>query len=133
MNFLPLLILPTLVRLFLSHLLVMKILEKMKLKLRQVVRTIQTKANLFQEHPLRQRRKRLETLRAIRPKIRSLNQRSHISVITVELQDTLVPIAISSQPLKKAIVCYHLVAKVRFHHLWVLLEIFSRPSCSFRT
>ena len=28
--------------------------------------------------------------------------------------------------------CYHLVVKVRFHHLWVLLEIFLRPSCSFR-
>ena len=33
--------------------------------------------------------------RAIRLKIRSLNQRSHISVITVEVHDTLVQIAIS--------------------------------------
>ena len=29
--------------------------------------------------------------------------------------------------------CYHLVVKVRFHHFWILLEIFSRPSCSFWT
>ena len=29
--------------------------------------------------------------------------------------------------------CYHLVVKVKFHHLWVLLEIFSRPSCFFQT
>ena len=27
--------------------------------------------------------------------------------------------------------CYHLVVKIKFHHLWVFLEIFSRPSCSF--
>ena len=72
MNSLTLLILPLLVRLFLSHLLIIKILKKMKLKLRQLVRTIQIKANLFQEHPIRQRRKRLETLRAIRLKIISL-------------------------------------------------------------
>ena len=29
--------------------------------------------------------------------------------------------------------CYHLVIKVRSHHLWVLLEIFLRPLCFFRT
>ena len=27
--------------------------------------------------------------------------------------------------------CYHLVVKIKFHHLWVFLEIFSRPLCSF--
>ena len=129
MNSLTLLILPPLVRLFLSHLPIMKILRKMKLKLRKLVRTIQTKENLFQEQPLRQRRKKLETLRAIRLNIRSLNQRSCIFVITVELWDTLVQIAISGQPLNRAIVFYHLVVKVKFHHLWVLLEIFLRPSC----
>ena len=129
MNSLTILILPPLVRLFLSHLPIMKILRKMKLKLRKLVRTIQTKENLFQEQPLRQRRKKLETLRAIRLNIRSLNHRSCIFVITVELWDTLVQIAISGQPLNRAIVFYHLVVKVKFHHLWVLLEIFLRPSC----
>ena len=129
MNSLTLLILPPLVRLFLSHLPIMKILRKMKLKLRKLVRTIQTKENLFQEQPLRQRRKKLETLRAIRLNIRSLNQRSCIFVITVELWDTLVQIAISGQPLNRAMVCYHREVKIRFHHLWVLLEIFLRPSC----
>ena len=133
MNSLTLLILPPLVRLFLSHLPIMKILRKMKLKLRKLVRTIQTKENLFQEQPLRQRSKRLENLKAIRLKIRSLNQRNRISVITMELWDSLVQPAISGQPLNKAIVCYHLVVKVKFHHLWVLLEIFLRLLCFFRT
>ena len=79
-----LLILPHLVQLCLSHLLIMLILRMMKLKLKQLVRT-QTRANLFQEHPLRLKRKRLETL-GLRKLTKSLNKRSRIFVITVELQ-----------------------------------------------
>ena len=133
MNSLTLLILPLLVRLFLSHLLIIKILRKMKLKLRQLVRTIQIKANLFQEHPIRQRRKRLETLTAKKLKIRSINQRSRISVITVELQDIPVQIFTSGQPLNKVIVCSRPETRISFHPCLLFLEIFSMPSCSFRT
>ena len=80
-----LLILLHLVQLCLSHLLIMLILRMMKLKLKQLVRT-QIKSNLFQEHPLRLKRKRLETLGQKGKITKSLNKRSHISVITMELQ-----------------------------------------------
>ena len=64
---------------------------------------------------------------------KSLNQRSCISIITVECQGIVVQITINGWPLNKAIVCSRLETKISFHHLLLLLEIFSRPSCSFRT
>ena len=98
-----LLILPLLVILCLSHLLIMLILRTMNIKLKQLVRT-QTRANLFQEHLLRMKRKRLETPGLRRLTTKSLNQRSRISVITVEFQGILVQIATSGQPFNKVTV-----------------------------
>ena len=96
-----LLMLPLLVRLFLFHLLMIMMLKIMKLKLKQLVRT-QTSENLFQEHLLRLKRKRLRTLGLRKTIIKSLKKRSRISIITVELRDTLVQIAISGQPLQQS-------------------------------
>ena len=127
-----LLILPHLVQLCLSHLLIMLILRIMNVKLKQLMKT-QTKVNLFQEHTLRLKRKRLETLGLRRLTTKSLNRRSRISVITVELQGILVQIATSGQPLNKAIICSRLDIRISFHPLLLLLENFSRLSCSFRT
>ena len=121
-----LLILPPLVQLYLSHLLIMLILRTMNLKLKQLVRT-QIRANLFQEHLLRLKRKRLETLGLRRRTTKSLNKRSRIFVITVEFQGILIQIAISSQPLNKAIEWSHLEIRISFHHLLLLWEIFLRP------
>ena len=52
-----LLILPLLVQLCLSHLLIILIMGIMNIKLKQLV-TTQIKANLFQEHPLRLKKKK---------------------------------------------------------------------------
>ena len=79
------------------------------------------------------KRKRLETLGLRRLITKSLNRRSHISIITVEFQGILVQIATSDLPLNKAIVCSHPEIKISFHSLLLLLEIFLRPSCSFWT
>ena len=96
-----LLILPLLVLLCLSHLLIMLILRTMNVKLIQLVRT-QKMANLFQEHPLNLKIKRLETLGLRRVITKSLNRRSSMSVITMELQGILVEIATRGQSLNRA-------------------------------
>ena len=83
-----LLILLLLVLLCLSHLLIMLILRIMNVKLIQLVRT-QTRVNLFKEHPLNLIRKRLKSLGPRRVITKSLNKRSRISIITVELQSIL--------------------------------------------
>ena len=64
---------------------------------------------------------------------KSLNQRSHTFVITIEHPDTHVQIAISGQPLNRAIVCHLSVAKINSNSHWLLLENFLRLSCFFRT
>ena len=64
---------------------------------------------------------------------RSLNQRSHTSVITIEHLDTFVQIAINGQPLNRVIVYHLLAAKINSNSLWLLLENFLRLSCFFRT
>ena len=88
--------------------------------------------NPFLEHPLRLLRKRLSRIIITLP-TRSLYQRSPTSVNTVEHSDTLVQIAISGQPLNRAIVCHLLAAKINSNSPWLLLENFLRPSCFFRT
>ena len=50
-----------------------------------------------------------------------------------EQLDILDQIAISGQPLNKATVWSHRETKISFHPLLLLLEIYSKPSCSFRT
>ena len=77
------------------------------------------------------KRKRLETLGLRRLITKSLNQKSRISIITVELQGILIQIATSDLPLNKAIVCSRPKIKINFHPLLLLLEIFLRPLCSF--
>ena len=84
--------------------------------------------NQFQEHPLRLVRKRLSRI-IIAPPTRSLNQRSLTSAITVERLGTLVQIAISGQPLNKAIMCHLLGVKINTNSLQPLLANFLRLSC----
>ena len=76
-------------------------LRTMMLKLIQLVRT-QTKVNLSQEHPLSKIRKRLKPLKLRRLALKSLNKRSSIFVIIVELLVILDQIAIIGQPLNRA-------------------------------
>ena len=96
-----LLILLLLVLLFLFLLVIMLKLRTMMLKLIQLVRT-QTRVNLSQEHPLSKIRKKLKTLGLRRLTLKSLNKRSSISVIIVELPIILNQIAINGQPLNRA-------------------------------
>ena len=49
------------------------------------------------------------------------------------IKHTLFQIAISGQPLNKAIVCHLLETKINSNSFWVLLENFLRLSCFFRT
>ena len=84
-------------------------------------------------HPLSLKRKRLETLGLRRLITNSLNGRSRISAITVELQGILIQIATSGWPLNRATVWSHLETRISFHFLLLLLKIFLRSSCSFRT
>ena len=79
------------------------------------------------------KRKRLETLGLRRKTTKSLNKRSHIFVITTELQGIQVQISINGWPLNKEIVCSHLETRSNFHPLLLLREIFLKPLCSFRT
>ena len=60
------------------------------------------KGNLSQEHSLNQIRKKLKILRLRRLTLKSLNKRSSISVIIMELPVILDQIAISGQPLNRA-------------------------------
>ena len=61
-----------------------------------------TKVNLSQEHPLSKIKRKLRTLGLKRLTLKTLNKRSSISVIIVELPVILVQIAICGQPLNRA-------------------------------
>ena len=84
--------------------------------------------NPFQKHPLRLVRERLSGI-ITTPPTRSPNQRSLTSTITMEHLCTLIQIAISGQPLNKAIVCHLLGAKINSNFPQPPLENFLRPSC----
>ena len=84
--------------------------------------------NPFQEHPLKQLRKRLSRMIIALP-TRSLNKGSQISTITMEHPGTLVQIAISGQPFNKVVVCHPLGVKINSNPLWPILENFLRLSC----
>ena len=86
--------------------------------------------NPFQEHPIKQLRKRLSRMIIALP-TRSLNKTSHVSAIIMEHPGTLVRIAISGQPFNKAVVCHPFGVKINSNSLWPLLENFLRlPSYS---
>ena len=80
-----LLILPYLVQLCLSHLLIMLILRMMKAKTKIASENLDKDKSILGAPP-KVERKRLETLGLKGKTIKSLNKRSRISVITVELQ-----------------------------------------------
>ena len=102
----------------------------MMLRMNQLVRT-QTRVNLSQEHPLSLIRKILRTLGLRREILKSSNRKSSISVITVAQLDILDLITISDQPLNKAIARLRRETRISFHPLLLLLEIYSKPLCSF--
>ena len=81
------------------------------------------KENPFQEHPLRLSRKRLSRIIIALP-TKKAQPMKHTSAIIAEHLGILIQIAISGQPLNKAIVCHLLGAKINSNSLYPLLENF---------